>query len=166
MSSKTTIKKSFSFYSKELNSHKKYLLHKKAEELRDFRNQISQEVCLDLPKFEKMSKFDWINHFRTRLPNCNSTDIGCTIADVFVNYQNKINSFRQKISFKLQKSLGIRYYKKNHKQHKKGDFHSHDMTFRYTKLTKVVTYLARYYNDGMFNWLKENKDLDEKKSLT
>jgi len=158
-------KKSFSFYSPELNQHKKELILKKAEELRDFRNQISQEVCLDLTKFEKMSRFDFIKYFRIRLPNSSGQDISKAIDGVFISYQNKIKAFQQKIQFKIQKALDIRYYKiKNTKKNKvRGDVLSFSIKLGSTKLTKVVTYLTRYYNETTLGWLKENKDVDEKK---
>mgnify|MGYP000194215029 CR=1 FL=1 len=55
-----------SFYSKNLNKVKYDLLYKKALNIRDFKNEISNIVITDPVKFLNLSKFDWINYFRNR----------------------------------------------------------------------------------------------------
>ncbi len=157
------VKKSYSFYCKALNQDKYNLLLNKALQLRDFKNKISEEVCCDITKFIEMSKFDWIVYFRCRLPYCNNQDISKAISDIYVSYENKFKKFKNNIKFKVQKSINVNYYKRKTKKHKRGDVKSLSITFKSTKITKILSYLCRYYNENMINWLKENKDKDLKK---
>ncbi len=157
------VKKSYSFYCKDLNQDKYNLLLNKALQIRDFKNKISVEVSSNIVKFIEMSKFDWIVYFRCRLSYCNNQDISKSISDVYVSYDNKFKQFKDKINFKVQKSINASYYKRRTKKHKRGDIKSFNLTFKSTKITKILSYLCRYYNDDMLNWLKENKDKDMKK---
>jgi putative transposase len=153
-------RKSYSFYCKELNKEKYNLLYSKAVELKDFRNKISNEVCTNITRFIEMSKFDWINHFRTKLEHCNNQDISNSIEEVYTSYDNKFNNFKQSIQFKVQDKLEYTYYKRNTKSNKNGDVKSFDVKLKSTKLTKIMSYLARYYNDSMLEWLEIHKDDD------
>lgn len=157
------ITKSYSFYCDNINIGKYQLLKTKAIEIRDFKNEISQTVCSDFTTFANMSKFDWINYFRTRLSNCNNQDISHAIVDVFVAYENKIQQFKQKTSLKVQSKINVEYYKRNGKNFKKGDVKTYEVKMKSTKLTKLMTYLFRYYNDGLLDYLKANLDTDPKK---
>ena len=121
------VTKSYSFYSDNINIGKYDLLYKKAVELRDFKNQISEIVCSDFSTFADMSKFEWINYFRTKLTNCNNQDISHAIVEVFVAYENKIQQFKQKTSLKVQSKIQVDYYKINGKNFKKGDVKTYDV---------------------------------------
>jgi putative transposase len=156
--------KSYSFYCSDLNKKKTDLLLQKAVELRDFKNQISKEVCSNFSYFNEISKFDWITYFRTQLPNCNNQDISNAISDVYDSYENKRNKFIQNISFKVQKEIKYTYYKNNGKTYKKGDVRDAEVILGSNKFTKCLTYLCRYWNPNFISWLEENKDLDEKKA--
>jgi hypothetical protein len=112
------INKTYSFYCDDLNSFKYTLLYDKAIILRDFRNKISLEVCSSPIKFFNMTKFDWINHFRCRLEHCNNQDITNAIIDVFVSYDNKIDTFNKNSKTKIQKDIQIIKYKVNTKNNK------------------------------------------------
>jgi len=158
--------KSYSFYCDNLNIGKYQLLRNKAIELRDFKNQISQEVCDNFLYFTDLTKFDWITHFRTRLPNCNNQDISHAIGDVFVSYENKIQAFKQNTSLKVQKSISTTYYQRNGENFKNGDLKSLEVKMKSTKLTKVMTYLVRYYNDGLIKYIRDHlEDEPKKKAL-
>lgn len=155
--------KSYSFYCDNLNIGKYELLYKKAVELRDFKNQISQVVCSDFSNFANMSKFDWINYFRTKLPNSNNQDISHAITDVFVAYENKIDQFKQNTTLKVQSEIQVDYYKRNGKNFNKGDVKTFEVKMKSTKLTKLVTYLVRYYNDGLIDYIKYHINEDKTK---
>lgn len=116
------IKKSYSFYCKDLNKEKYDLLYSKAVKLRDFRNQISQEVCGDISTFVEMSKFDWIKYFRCNIEGCNNQDISNSIEDVYTSYDNKFTRFKNSIQFKIQDKIERSYYKRNTRTHKKVTF--------------------------------------------
>ncbi len=112
------LQKSYPFYSDNLNIGKYDLLYKKAVQLRDFKNSISTEVCSNPINFFNISKFDWINYFRTKLDYSNNQDISNAISDTFVGYENKITAFKRNSVSKIQKELKYSYYKVNTKNNK------------------------------------------------
>jgi putative transposase len=152
--------KSYSFYSDNLNIGKYDILYNKALQLRDFKNNISTEVCNNPIHFFNLSKFDWINHFRCKLNSCNNQDISNAISDTYVAYENKISSFNKKSKSKIQKEIKYAYYKVNTKNNKKGDLKDKEIVFKETKLTKVVSYLVKYYHDKLIDYLKENNNTE------
>jgi IS605 OrfB family transposase len=152
------INKSYSFYSNDLNKVKYDLLYDKALKIRDYKNEISEFVCKNPIKFFNLSKFDWINTFRRRMDNCNNQDISNAISDTYVAYENKITTFNRKIKSKVQSGFKKTLYKKNGKHYKKDDIKSFEPIFKETKLTKVVSYLAKFYSDEFIEFLKENKN--------
>lgn len=156
------MRKSYSFYNDDTNKCKYNLLYDKAIDLREFKNKISKEVCLNFLYFVEKSNYDWINHFRIKIPSCNNQDISCAITDVYTSYDNKIDSFKQKLQVKTQKDIKYTYYKKNGKTYKKGDVKTAEIIFKSTTFTTALTYLYRYWNDGLIDWLNKNKDSDPK----
>ena len=154
------VHKSFTFYSNNLNKVKYNELYTKAIQLRDFRNEISLMVCDNFKYFVNLSKFEWINHFRTTLPNCNNQDISNAISEVYVAYDNKRNKIVTSATIKIQKSYKTTKYKKKVGNHKVGDFKSAEVIKKSTDLTKVVSFLSRYWNEDLLNYLKDVKDDD------
>ena len=148
--------KSYSFYCDNLNITKYDLLYKKAIDIRDFKNQISKEVCKNPVFYFNMTNIDWINHFRCRIDSCNNQDISNAISDVYTAYENKITAFKRNSKLKIQKDLKVEYYKVNTKNNKKGDIKSTEITFKETELTKITSYLVKFYHDGLIDYLKEN----------
>ena len=156
--------KSYSFYCKDLNKGKLALVNASAVELRDFRNSISQAVCKEFPKYMEMGLFDWVNVFRTKLEHCNNQHVFKAIEDVYVSYENKKDKFLHGIKLKIQKKIKVEYYKVNGKTFRKGDVRSFEVEPCETRTTRLISYLARYWNDNIIAWLEENKDTDEKKA--
>ena len=154
--------KTYSFYCNDLNDVKYQLLYDKALQLRDFRNNISKDICNNPLEFLKLSKFDCINKYRIRLDKCNNQDISNAIKDVFVCYQNKKDKFLKNIEVKLQKSTTKSYYKVNTKNHKKGELKDYEVKFHNNDFTKVVSYISRYYDENFINYIKTNIPTDIK----
>lgn len=150
------IHKSYSFYSDNLNDIKFNLLYLKANDLLLFKNQISNTVFNNPLEFINKSKFDWINHFRCTISSCNNQDISNAIEDVYVAYNNKISNFISNTSVKIQDKLKIVYYKKSGNHYNKGDVKSFNIEFKSTNLSKVVTYLVRYYDENLINYITNN----------
>ena len=155
--------KSYSFYCDDLNNNKLALLRKKAEDLLVFKNQISKDICNDPVTFLTLSKFDCVTQYRTRIESCNSADIGQAIQQVFTSYDNKRQTFIRNLTVKIQKEFKIERYKVNTKNHKIGEFKSCETILKSTELTTVVSYLSKYYNEGLINYLKTDKTDDPKK---
>jgi putative transposase len=156
--------KSYSFYCKDLNNIKYELLLHKAQELLQFKNEISQQVCSNFSYFADLSKFDWITHFRKQLPNCNNQDISNAISDVYTCYDNKITKLNENLTIKIQKEIKYTYYKINGKTYKIGDIRDAEIIFGSNQFTKCLTYLTRYWNENFIEWLKQNKDSDKDKA--
>ena len=150
----------------ELNSLKYELLHKKAVALLDFRNRISKRVCTDIDSFMKyalMDKNAWITHFRETIDVCSSQDIQHSIRDVHTDYKNKIEAFNKNLIVKIQDKIKYSYYKKNTKTHKMGEVLDAEVSMKSTPFTKCVSYLIRYWNDGLIEFLRNSNDADPDK---
>jgi len=150
------VDKTYSFYSDYINIGKYDILLKKANALLKYKNEISEEICLNPNKYMNLSKFEWINELRKQISYCNNQDIAHAISDVYVSFDNKRVSLNKSSSAKIQNSLNIVLYKKNHSIHKKGDLRSFNIKLKSTDLSKTITYLTRYYNEGLIPYLKNN----------
>jgi IS605 OrfB family transposase len=157
------VHKSYGFLSQDLNSVKYEELFLKAVQIRDYKNYISEMVCEDFSRFVILSKYEWVNYFRTKLPNCNNQDIYNSISDVFVAYDNKKDQLLTKSTITIQKEFKISLYKKNVGNKAKGDIKSYELTKKSTSLTKVVSFLTRYWNDGLIDYITNNIDDNESK---
>jgi IS605 OrfB family transposase len=157
--------KSYSFYCKDLNKGKYDLLLKKAIELNDLKNQVSQEVCKDFQTFAEMGKYDWVKYFRSKIQWCNNQDVGCSIMDVYTAYENKIQKLKENLEFKSQLNIKYSYYKNNGKTYYKGEVRSAELIFGHTNFSKCLTFLARHWNDNLITWI-ESKIKEDPSSKT
>lgn len=145
---------SMSFYSDRLTERKHGLLKKQAESLRDVRNELALLVNSDLMKYMSMSKIDFQ---KAMLPlikdrvHSNFTKQVCD--DVFNHYQNRFSAIQKRMMFERVKSLEMTFYKRNTKKNQKGDQKGIIKKTESTPLTKVLSYLARYGNDGTVDYL-------------
>lgn len=147
----------YSFYCDNLNIRKYDLLLSKAVDICDFRNEISVQVCSNPTYFFQMNKFDWMSHFKIKIDSCNNQDISHAIGDVYVAYENKRNKFSRSIVAKIQDEVKITRYKKNGKNFKKDDIKEVNVVMKSTPMTTAVSYIARYYNEGFVDFLRNNK---------
>jgi transposase len=164
--------KSYSFYSKNLNTGKFNAFLKKAEAVRDYKNALSTEVSLHLLKYTEVSKFDFIKMFGTQTNHLNPSpllrgnEIQKAAAAVFDAYQNKITQIKQKMSFVVQKGIEVEYYKRNTKHNKKGDVRSYEIKTKSTPLTKTLTFLARYGSEDTLEYvIKRAEQNDDKQTF-
>ena len=148
-------KKSYSFSLNAINDAKKKQIIDKALGIRNLKNQVSKDICDNFLKFSNQSKFDFIKSIKNPDSSILSgQDLQHAVADVFTSYENKIDKFKEKMQFKVQKELKRTYYKRTTKTHKKGDINTSIVTFQSTKLTKVCSFLAKYYNSTIFDYIK------------
>lgn len=142
--------KSYSFYSKDINAKKFDLFVQKAKAVRDYKNALSLEFSSKLLHYAELSKFELIKLFgindnvlySSKLIRNN--ELQKAVSDVFDAYQNKISQVKQKMTFVVQKSVEVEYYKRNTKKNKKGDVKSYEIKTKSTPLTKTLTFLARH----------------------
>ena len=152
---------SYSFYSKELNKNKYNEFLKKAIAIREFKNRLSELVSSDLINFLDLSKFDIIKRFGTQKDNplnpdscLRGNEIQKAVVDVMTAYENRFDQVRSKISFSVQKTLKVTYYKRKVGFNKKGDVRTREIVFRSTKFTKVMSFLGKYGFTGITEDLK------------
>jgi len=152
-SSTISVTKSYSFYSKNLNTGKFNAFVRKAEAIRDYKNLLSTKVSLNLLEYTEISKFDFVKIFGTQTNSLNPSslirgnEIQKSAVDVFEAYQNKITQIKQKMFFVVQKGIEVEYYKRNTKHNKKGDVRRYEIKTKGTPLTKSLSFLARYGSD-------------------
>ena len=76
--------------------------------------------------------------------------------------ENKIKAYKKQLSIKLQDNIEFDYYKKNTNIHKKGDINSIHINMKHTKFTKAISYLCKYWNPQLIEFLRTNKSDKEK----
>lgn len=135
------------FYCDDLNDEKYNLLFRKAETLRNFKNECSEEINKNLEYFMSLSFFDWSNHFRRPLEHCNNQDVSEAIKLIYTNYNLKLDKYLDKISFKIQDKIS-----------KHGE-----VSLKHTATSKIISYLCKYWNDGLISFLEANLDPNDKK---
>ena len=146
------------FYPDNLNQKKEKEIFNKAFQLRLVKNYISEILFKDLDKYKEYSKVDLIKELASTITNPYLTqkDIEYTIVEVWTTYRNKIDLIKNKIEFKVQDKIVIKYYKKSSKDHKKGDIRLFKVKLKSTKFSKVMSFLARYGYIGIAKKIENN----------
>ena len=157
------IDKTYKFDLSSANSPKFEILLEKAKNLLVFRNEISQKVCTNSQFYITKSKFDWVTHFRKKIELCNNQDVTHAIIEVYKNYANKKAAYKKATTVKIQDKMNTILYKKNGKNFKKGDTRIFDVVMKSTKMTMIVSYLSKYMNDGLLEFLRTSKSDDKDK---
>jgi len=157
------------FYPDNLNQKKEKEIFDKAFQLRLVKNYISEILFKNLDKYKEYSKVDLIKELASTITNPYLTqkDIEYAIVEVWTTYRNKIDLIKNKIEFKVQDKIVIKYYKKSSKDHKKGDVRLFEVKLKSTKFSKVMSFLARYGYIGIAkkieNSIKSGKYKDDNK---
>jgi len=161
-------------YSKGFVSHN--LTHKKYDELysfavsiRNHKNRVSQYVCNDLLHFLEYNKYQFLKEMRATF----SGDIPSSFdaqayQQVFDAYQNKFEGIQRKLKFENVSFKGFEFYKRDTKKNKKGDVKKVVTKHTDTPLSTCLTYLARYGNDSIAEYITnvmEYGGCDDKKRM-
>jgi hypothetical protein len=145
-----------SFYPLLLSDTKCSEILQRAMEIRDVRNDISEVFFQNMLAFQDMKKFDAQVYFNSLFSSrLSSHYLKMAITDVWKAYQLRFNAIRKRIEFVKIVELTRVLYKRNTKEHKKGDLKSIDKKTAKTKLTKVLTWLARYGKHDTVDWLQK-----------
>ncbi len=138
-----TISKFFTI--NNLNNKKYEVILQKAKDINLFKNQVSEKIHKDLINHLEMTKFDFIKKYSTgETENLNGKDKEWAVTEVFTTYQSAFAKINEKITFKIQKSIDIQFYKKNTLNNQKGDLKSFEIKLKSTELTKTLSFLAKY----------------------
>ena len=113
-----------------------------------------------------ISKFDFQKYLLLKIKNkVHSNFIIQLSDDIYTSYQNKFEVINKKLKFEQIYDYKFTYYKKNTKNHSKGEFKSISKKYKTTDLTITLTYLARYGNKNTINNLLDKfvKETDKNK---
>ena len=158
------------FHSDMLTRSKYDELYTVAVNLRDFKNEVSKLVNDNLLYYIDFSCLSFVTEMRKTFPNRISSCFDKQVySQVFINYQNKFESILRKIQFQKITFKGFEIYKRNTKDHKKGDLKNSLFDRTQTDLTICLSYLARYGNLNTLEYLhkkvNELKDSTDKKDI-
>ena len=155
-----------SFYSDRLSDTKYHEIYAFSVYLNEIKNEISKEVNSNLLFYLDMSKFEFQRYLYPKIKDKISSNFTIQfLDDIYISYQNKFEGINRRIKFEQIYDYQFTYYKKNTKNHKKGDFKGISKKTKTTELTTTLTYLARYGNENTISYLLEKfvKETDEKK---
>ena len=152
--------------------HSNGLTRQKYDELYDFavliqnhKNTVSQHVNSHLLYYLVYNKFQFITEMRERfkgdIPSSFDTQL---YTQVFTCYQNKFDAIQRKLTFETKTFKGFEFYKRDTKKHKKGDLKKVIIDKKETQLSNCLTYLTRYGNESIIDYISSNiSKCDEKK---
>lgn len=154
-----------SFVTGQLTGLKYRELASFAVTLRDFKNKISQEVNSNKLRYMSMSKYEFMTHMRHKYPKQLSSYFDAQLyTQVYTAYESRFDAIQKKITFKYRKFIQFHKYKRSTKKNKQGDLKSVEYKEILTPLAICLTYLARYGNDNILDYIKSVYDkADEKK---
>lgn len=153
------------FHSDMLTRSKYDELYTVAVNLRDFKNEVSKLVNSNLLYYLDFSCLSFVTEMRKAFPDRISSCFDKQVySQIFTNYQNKFEAILRKIQFHNITFKGFELYKRNTKDHKKGDLKNVIIDKSQTDLTICLSYLARYGNKNTLEYLQ--RKLDDLKDST
>jgi len=154
------------FVSNNLTAQKYGELYAVATQIRDHKNTISQYVSKHLFDYLDVSIFDFLKEMRYKYSEIPSSFDKQCYEDVIVAYQNKFEAVKHKLTFENIRYVCCEVYKRDTKNHKKGDFKKVRNAKTSSSLTITLSYLARYGNEGIIDYINEQlPNADEKKQM-
>ena len=153
------------FHSMDITRLKYDELYNFAVRILNHKNKVSQHVNEHLLHYLDCRKFQFLKEIRERfkgvIPSSFDTQI---YMQVFTCYQNKFDAIQQKLQFEAIEFNGFEFYKRDTKNHKKGDLKKVVVKKKQTPLSNCLTYLARYGNERVIDYIQGNIDkCDDKK---
>ena len=153
------------FHSKDLTRQKYDELYEFAVLIQNHKNTVSQYVNDSLLHFLEYNKFQFIKEMRERFKDVIPSSFDAQLyTQVFTCYQNKFDAIQRKLVFEIVTFKGFEFYKRDTKEHKKGDLKKVVFDKKQTSLSNCLTYLARYGNENTIDYINDNiSKCDEKK---
>lgn len=153
------------FNSKDLTRQKYDELYNFAVLIQNHKNTVSQYVNDNLLHFLEYNKFQFLKEMREHFKDVITSSFDAQLyTQVFTCYQNKFDAIQRKLIFEVKTFNGFEFYKRDTKKHKKGNLKKVILEKRQTPLSNCLTYLARYGNENIINYISSNiSKCDEKK---
>ena len=146
--------------------HSNNLTHLKYNELRTFamtirehKNAVSEYVNKNLLKYLDYNMFSFLKEMRNKYKGLIPSSFDKQLYEqVFNCYQNKFKALQKKLTFEKITFVGFEYYKRNCKNHNKGEFKKVILTREKTSLSICLSYLARYGNNNIVDYINSQID--------
>ena len=153
------------FNSKDLTRQKYDELYNFAVLIQNHKNTVSQYVNDNLLHFLDYNKFQFLKEMREHFKDVITSSFDAQLyTQVFTCYQNKFDAIQRKLVFETFAFKGFEFYKRDTKNHKKGDLKKVILEKKQTPLSNCLTYLARYGNENIIDYINSNiSNCDEKK---
>ena len=157
------------FVSHDMTRQKYDELYSFAVSIRNHKNKVSQYVCNNLLHFLGYNKYQFLKEMRaTYNGDIPSSFDAQAYQQVFDAYQNKFDGIQRKLKFENISFQGFEFYKRDTKKSKKGDVKKIITKHADTPLSTCLTYLARYGNDSIAEYITdvlEYGGCDDKKRM-
>lgn len=151
------------FHSKDLTRQKYDELYDFAVLIRNHKNTVSKYVNDSLLHFLDYGKFQFMKEMRVRFKDVIPSSFDAQLyTQVFTCYQNKFDAIQHKLAFEKKVVKGREFYKRNTKNHKKGDLKRVVIEKEQTPLTICLTYISRYGNENILHYIYDNIDKVDK----
>ena len=153
------------FNSKDMTRLKYNELYDFAVLVRNHKNTVSQYVNNNLLRYLEYNKFTFQKEMRLLYKGILTSSFDAQLyTQIFISYQNKFDAIQKKLKFETSVFNGFDFYKRDTKNRKKGDFKKVILEKKQTPLSNCLTYLARYGNENIIDYINENiGNCDEKK---
>ena len=153
------------FNSKDLTRQKYDELYNFAVLIQNHKNAVSQYVNDNLLHFLEYNKFQFLKAMRASFKDTIPSSFDAQLyTQAFTCYQNKFDAIQRKLVFDVATFKGFEFYKRDTKNHKKGDLKKVILEKKQTPLSNCLTYLARYGNESIIDYINSNiSNCDEKK---
>ena len=147
------------FHSMDITRLKYDMLYKFAVCIRNHKNKVSQHVNEHLLHYLDCRKFQFMKEMREQFNGVISSSFDAQLyIHVFTCYQNKFDAIQRKLKFEVHEFNGFEFYQRDSKNHKKGELKRVIVKNKQTPLSNCLTYLARYGNEGVIDYIKANID--------
>ena len=153
------------FHSMDITRKKFDELYNFAVLIRNHKNKVSQHVNENLLHYLDCNKFQFLNEMRVQFKGVISSSFDAQLyINVFTCYKNKFDAIQRKLKFEVHEFNGFEFYQRDTKNHKKGDLKRVIIKKKQTPLSNCLTYLVRYGNENIIDYIKDNIDkCDDKK---
>lgn len=133
--------------------------------IRNHKNTVSEYVNNNLLHYLDYNKFSFFKEMREVYKGLIPSSFDAQLyTEIFTCYQNKFDAIQKRLKFETVTFKGFEFYKRDTKKHKKGELKKVVNEKKQTQLSICLTYLARYGNEHILQYINEYLDgCDDKK---
>lgn len=153
------------FVSDDLTRLKYNELRDHAVNIRGLKNKVSEFISRNLLRYLDYSNLTFMKEMRVEFKNQVGSSFDAQLyTQVLTCYHNKFDAIRKGLSFEKVTYSRCEQYKRDTKNHRKGDFKRVVNEHKSTRLSICLSYLARYGNENTVEYIQSQvATCDEKK---